>query len=279
MNKLKQYLTNIDFTYKKVVIFGIITAVYTAIVNLIPFFNDTSIQDIAIYPDLWFIFAIIIIINCKSYKDASIKTFLFFLISQPLIYLIESFFVSEGLGIFRYYGYWFKITMLTIPGASIAYLIKKNNYLSILVLSVAIGYLAYSSIIYLRMAIYNFPYHILSSITSLLLSIFLIYLIFEDNKQRLISLLIIIIILIVSCLYLKPFKTNNTYTIDLDNNNYHYVVDNEELIDVSINENELVINTKNKTGVAYIGLYEGDNLVHEYYVTISTGNVLIDQIN
>lgn len=278
MNKLKQYLTNIDFTYKKVVIFALLTAFYTAIVNLIPVLDNTSIQDIAIYPDLWFIFAIIIIINSKSYKDASIKTFLFFLISQPLIYLIESFFDAEGLGIFRYYGYWFKITMLTIPGASIAYLVKKKNYLSILVLAIATGYLAYSSIVFLRTAIYNFPYHLLSSITSLLLSLFLIYLIFEDNKQRLISLLIVIIVIITSCLFLKPFK-KNTYIINLDKNNYHYVLDNEELIDVSINENELIINTKNKTGNAYIGIYEGDNLVHEYYVSVSTGDIWVDQLN
>ncbi len=41
--------------------------------------------------------------------------FFFFLISQPLIYLLQVPFSSMGFELFIYYKYWFIWTLLTIP--------------------------------------------------------------------------------------------------------------------------------------------------------------------
>lgn len=57
-----------------VIIFAVITAVVTAVLNLIPPLKDTSFQDIAISFECWIVFAVFIIINCSKWWEASLKT-------------------------------------------------------------------------------------------------------------------------------------------------------------------------------------------------------------
>ena len=143
MSGIKDWFLNQNMSWIKVIIMAVITAVITAVLNLIPSLSDTSFQDIAINLDCWILFAVFIIVNCEKWWEASLKTFTFFLISQPLIYLIEVPFVALGFGLFQYYKYWFMITILTLPGAAIAFLLKRGSWISVVVLSVATGFLSY----------------------------------------------------------------------------------------------------------------------------------------
>ena len=161
MRKIKTYFGELKMTWLRVILLALITAVYTALINQVPFLKDSSFQDIAIYVDWWILFAVFIIVNCEKWWEAALKCFVFFVVSQPLIYLIEVPFYAQRWEIFRYYDYWFKITLLTLPGAVIAFQLKKKNWLSVLVLSLATTYLAYASIDYFRAAMANFPNHIL----------------------------------------------------------------------------------------------------------------------
>ena len=45
---MKKLFGGINLTWKKLIIFAIITGVYTALMALIPFTKDTSFRDIAI---------------------------------------------------------------------------------------------------------------------------------------------------------------------------------------------------------------------------------------
>jgi hypothetical protein len=51
MNKLKKYFGQQHMTWTRVLLLAVITAVYTALINQVPFLKDTSFQDIAIYLD------------------------------------------------------------------------------------------------------------------------------------------------------------------------------------------------------------------------------------
>ena len=62
--------------------------IVAAVLNLS--INIIGVKLIGLYAvPLSTILAIFIIVNCKNSKDAIIKCFVFFLISQPLIYLVE----------------------------------------------------------------------------------------------------------------------------------------------------------------------------------------------
>jgi len=73
--------------------------------------------------------------NCKKPLESALKTIVFFLISQPLIYLLQVPFSWQGWGLFQYYGHWFVLTLCTFPAAFIGWYIKKKNWFSLLILS------------------------------------------------------------------------------------------------------------------------------------------------
>ena len=104
---MKKLFGEINLTWKKLIVFSVLAGVYTAVMTLIPATKDTSFRDIAISFECWILFGIIIICNSKSPLDSALKCFIFFLISQPLVYLIQVPFSSIGWRLFVYYKYWF----------------------------------------------------------------------------------------------------------------------------------------------------------------------------
>lgn len=193
---MKKLFGGINLTWKKLIIFAIITGVYTALMALIPFTKDTSFRDIAISFEWWILFGIIIISNSKSPLDSALKCFIFFLISQPLVYLIQVPFSSLGWGLFGYYRYWFYWTLACLPMGYIGYYIKKKNYLSILILSPMIIFLVLLGIGYLNSAIESFPNHLLSGLCCFVFITVVILGLFDNKKHRLISFGIAIISII-----------------------------------------------------------------------------------
>ena len=114
-NYFKMMFGGFNLTWKRLIIFAVIAGVYTAIMALLPITYDTSFRDIAIMFEWWILMGIIIISNSKSPLDSALKCFVFFLISQPLVYLVQVPFSSMGWGLFGYYRYWFIVTLLTFP--------------------------------------------------------------------------------------------------------------------------------------------------------------------
>lgn len=195
----------------KVIIFAVITGAYIALVNSLPFLNflqDTSFRNIAVSFEWWILFAIFIVVNCKKPWEASLKCFVFFLISQPLVYLVESPFL--GLHVFTYYRYWFYVTLLTLPGVFIAWYVKKSNALSAVILSVACGLLGIETMEYIKNFIKNPPHHILTIIFCVAQIVFLIAVLMRGKKEKIISA-------ICSVVVIAGFFT---YTFVISNGNY-----------------------------------------------------------
>jgi len=191
MQRIRNAFGNYGMSWPRVIIFAVLTAVITAVLNLMPFLKDTSFQDIAISFECWILFAVFLIVNCEKWWEASLKCFVFFLISQPLIYLIEVPFNSLGWQLFMYYGYWFKLTVLTLPGAAIAFLVKRGDGLSVAVLSVANAFLCLLSANYISSVISDFPHHLISAVFCLALAVFFVYVLFDGKKLRTVSLILI----------------------------------------------------------------------------------------
>ena len=195
---MKNLFGSINLTWKKLIIFAIIAGTYTAIMAMLPITKDTSFRDIAIMFEWWILFGIIILANSRSPVDSALKAFVFFLISQPLVYLIQVPFSSMGWSLFGYYRYWFYWTLATIPMGYIGYYIQKKNWLSVLILSPMIVVLVSLGLGYINRAIENFPHHILSGIACFLIIIVVILNLFDNKKHRLVLFGITIIVLIAT---------------------------------------------------------------------------------
>ena len=209
-NYFKMMFGGFNLTWKRLIIFAVIAGVYTAIMALLPITYDTSFRDIAIMFEWWILMGIIIISNSKSPLDSALKCFVFFLISQPLVYLVQVPFSSMGWGLFGYYRYWFIVTLLTFPMGFIGYYINKRNWLSALILLPMLVFLAYLGLGYFSSTVDNFPHHLLSCISCFGMIIIIVLCMLDDLKLRLASFGIVIASIIV-CLIMAGGINNDEY--------------------------------------------------------------------
>ena len=153
----------IRMTWVKVVIFAVLAGVYTAAMAIwVP--DGNSFRNIAVYPEAWVLFAILILINCEKPLEAAAKTFVFFLISQPLVYLLQVPFSDMGWRIFQYYKYWFIVTLLTFPGAFVGWFIRRKDVIAALILSVMLVLLVLLGGGFFKTMLKSFPNQLLAVI-------------------------------------------------------------------------------------------------------------------
>lgn len=187
---LKKVFGGIKMTWPRVIIFAMAAGAWTALMAMIAP-DKSSFHDIAVTMEWWVLLAIIVIVNCEKPLEAALKTFVFFLISQPLVYLIQVPFNSMGWGLFGYYPYWFKITLLTFPGAYIGWFIKKEHWISGVILSVATSFLGITGILYtISMFEGGFPNHLLTAIYCLMAVPAFAFLILKDKTARLLGIVL-----------------------------------------------------------------------------------------
>lgn len=200
MKALHKLFFETKMTWKRVILLAVGSAILTAAVLLIPGLKETSASYLGVTPEAWFVFALIIVLNCEKPLEAAVKTFVFFLISQPLIYLIQVPFFDRGWEIFTYYPYWLKITLLTLPGAVIAWFVKKDNLLSALILFVATGYIGVTLVASGFTVVQNFPGELIRAVFCLLEILVFIFVLLKKKRNRIVcAVLTLAVIAAFSC--------------------------------------------------------------------------------
>ena len=232
---MKKLFGGLNISWPKLIIFAIIAAIYTAIMAIIPAFNHSSFDTIAETFEVWILFGIIIIMNSKSNKDSALKCFIFFLISQPLIYLFQVPFSRLGWQLFGYYKYWFIWTVLCLPMGYIGYYMKKDKWWGYLILLPMILLDATSYSTYLSSFMFSYPKYLLICLFCIITMIIYPLYIFNNKKIKTIGLIIsIILIIIVTIMGInnrpvysteilannEKYTFDNTYTVSLTNNIY-----------------------------------------------------------
>ena len=187
---MKKLFGGIDLSWKKLVIFAVVAGIYTGIMAALPITRDTSFADISITFEWWVLFGIIIIMNSKTPLDSALKCFVFFLISQPLVYLVQVPFNPYGWGIFRYYPGWFIWTLCTIPMGFVGHYMKKDKWWGVLILIPMLFFVGYHYLGFLREARSFFPNHLLSAIFCAATMIIYPLFCFTDKKHRMIGLIV-----------------------------------------------------------------------------------------
>ena len=153
----------LKMTWARLIIFAVISGIVTALIALlVP--DGSSIRQIAVSFEAWIVLAIIIVVNCEKPLEAACKTFVFFLISQPLVYLIQVPFSSMGWRLFGYYRYWFIWTLATFPGGFIAWYIKRDDWIGAVIHSVALVALIWFGTDYLKQLTGSFPRYLLATL-------------------------------------------------------------------------------------------------------------------
>ena len=216
---LRKIFGELKLSWPTIIIIAIIMGIYTALVaKYVP--DGNSFHDIAVTPEWWVLPAIFIIVNCKKPLDAGLKVFVFFLISQPLVYLVQILLGSDW-SLFGYYRYWFIATLLTFPGAILGWYIKKDKWYSALILSVMTLLLIYTAFGYLHDYPDNFPNHLISIIYCLGIIPIFIFGIFREKVPRIIAsaiaILAVITLILMNGVFDKPYTVyNNSFLREND---------------------------------------------------------------
>lgn len=203
---LKKLFGGIDLTWPRLIIAAVIAGAVTAAIAIIPVFQNTSFIAITVTFEVWILFGILIIMNSKSNLDSALKCFVFFLISQPLVYLIQVPFSWQGWGLFGYYRYWFLWTILCFPMGFVGYWMKKDKWWGLLILLPMIGLTAYSYLAYFSDFLFERPRYLLISLFCICAMLLYPAAIFRSRKIRTVGVTISAVIIVAAtalCL-LKP---------------------------------------------------------------------------
>jgi hypothetical protein len=245
---MKKIFGNINLTWPKLILFAVIAGVYTAAMALLPIAKNTSFADLVESFEVWILFGILIILNSKSPLDSALKCFVFFLISQPLVYLIQVPFTALGWQIFTYYRPWFIWTLLTLPMGYVGYYLKQGKWWGLLILAPILLLLGEHIYRYMGRMMFDFPHHLLTVLFCIGTMILYPFVIFEDKKIRTIGCAISAVIAAGAMIF--ALMNRNVYTTDVLTNNgsagavfddtYSVYLEDESLGTVSIIYNEAI---------------------------------------
>ena len=219
---MKKIFGGINLTWKKLFAFAILIGIYTGIIAMIPILKDTSFNDITVTFEVWIFFGIFIIMNSKSAKDSALKCFVFFLISQPLVYIVQDLINHSNL-FMTYYRFWIGWTIACIPMGFIGYYMKKDKWWGLLILTPIMILLGSEYSGYLSRTMFFFPRHLLTSLFCVVTLIVYPLVIFKNKKVRIVGEVINVIIIILMsaiCLINPPkystdlFSNGDTYQFD-----------------------------------------------------------------
>lgn len=236
MEKVKKLFFDTKMTWTTVIIAAAVCGIAVGLLMIPDFLINTSFQQPGISFEFWIFAALLIILNCEKPLEAGCKTFVFFLISQPLIYLVQVPFSEYHWTLFSYYPQWGLITLLTLPGAALGWYVKKGNLLSVFLLAVLNAILCRELPASVQNMVASFPRFLLSTLF-ILFELVVFNLILLKGRMRTISLALTAVLLTCSVCYHIWFLQNatNIYAAHIDQGTAPYLlIDAPEGVPVTV---------------------------------------------
>lgn len=272
----------LPMSWLAVILFAVGTAVLTAVFLIVPVFKDTSFERMGVTFEAWIFFAVLIMANCTKPLKSALKTFVFFLVSQPLIYLFQVPFSYMGWSLFGFYKTWFIWTLLTFPMAYIGWFITKRNWWSLLILSPVLLLLSIEGVGCARAAALQFPRLLIAAIFCLGQVLLYLYVFTEKRPQRLVGLLPLAAALVI--LLARPqVEINSTMFLPDDavlTEAAVVTVEDESLAQISVaytGEDSMIRIQAGKYGTTGFAIHDGGS-EYRYTLTIYQDEGGHDQI-
>lgn len=266
-----------EMTWRRVILTSLFTGVAVGLLMCPGFLEGTSLRQPGISYEFWILFALYISLNCEKPLEAGLKTFVAFVISQPVIYLVQVPFSWLHWQIMSYYPTWVIPTLLTLPGGAAAWYVKKGNRLSVLILSAANLILCVELPTAVLTMISAFPKLLLSVLFIVFEIVFFILLLFRDKKKRAAAFIIAAVMLCASAIYTCNSRLNglSTMSFPLDGSAPYELISENELFDMTVSDDGIVISYNpyalRGSGSDTVVYRDGDGNIHELEITYSNG--------
>ena len=184
---MKKIFGGLNITWPKLIVGALLIGIFVALTCLIPGLNLTSFHNMAVLFEAWILFGILIIVNSKTPKESALKCFVFFLISQPIIYILQDIINPiDKMRLVSYYRNWIPWTIACLPMGYFGHYMKRDKWWGAIILSPMIAILAFHYVTYLRLMVFNFPYQTLSWLFTGATMVLYPIAIFKNNERQLI---------------------------------------------------------------------------------------------
>ena len=143
----------------------------------------------------------------------------------------------QGWGLFRYYKYWFVLTLCTFPAALIGWYIRKKNWLSLLILMPVLILLAYFCEDGLKHVIHQFPKLLIMAVFCILQVLIYLYTFTEKISQKIVGALVPAAVIAVMMLAPKNVDFFSSQFLPDDpelTENAAVTVENNGIADISV---------------------------------------------
>ena len=272
----------IEMTWKRVLILSAVCGVIPGILMIPDWLKNTSFQNPGITFEFWILMALFIILNCKKPWEAAVKTFVFFLISQPLIYLVQVPFFINHWKIFDYYPRWFIITLLTLPGAFIGWYVKKGNLLSVLLLSVLNAILCMELPGTVNSMLRYFPKMTVAAVFILAEIVIFTFCLIREKKLRILAFVIAGVLTVAGCFWLitTELGAESSMAFPADGEAPYTLESESDLFAVTFNGESVIVSYKPhdlRTPGEHTVIYrDASGEVHEARITYGDMNCRIE---
>ncbi len=233
MSKIEGFFSKINMSWKLVLLLAFICGIVPGFLMVPECLEGTSLRMPGITFEFWVFMGLFISLSCEKPLEAGLKTFVFFLISQPLIYLVQVPFSSMGWQLFGYYPIWGLITLLTFPAGMLANLIKRDAWWSVVILLIPMGILALT---FPRMATtmyVSFPKMTLTCIF-IVLQLVVFPLLLKGGKRVVAYALIVVMVVVSVAGYLFSDSSKVTTSIGAQGSAPYTLVDTADDAGVSL---------------------------------------------
>ena len=295
MSETKKSLLKKPFSWGFIVLFALVVGIVVGVLDCIPALADTSFTDPALTFDVWIPLAIFVVLGSKNTWDAALKCFVFFLVSQPVIYLVEiaASVLSGGELAEMFHQYfvvyyigagWLWWTLLTLPGGAIAYQVKRDNVPAAVILAVATGGLVGLGMNYVFETLpSSFPRHLLSTIFCFVMAFALCFMVLKKKKIRLLAVAITAVATItVTAMFLffsgKPVDSMTTYDVGPKTAVSCEVKDTAIAEAELDSDNALVIHTAEAIGNTVITVTYDDGTTADFLVTVDSHALNVEEM-
>ena len=273
MQVLNKLFFGIKPSWWKVIAFAVVTGVATGLIMMIPQLEGTFVRNIGETVEAWILFALIVCMNCEKPLEAALKTFVFFLVSQPLVYL-TMWPVYQSFP-WHYYQYWFYWTLACFPLGALANYAKRGGVVGALVISAACGLLAYLGVGFAQQAVLTSPTQAVAALFCLAQIIVYVLVFFHKAFERIIVVAVSVVVAVVTLFGVALAGPNSSGSYPLpETGSYSAAVADESIATVTVDgTSDFTVNAKGY-GTTVLTLTRSDGTTFVYDVTIDNSGLV-----
>lgn len=264
-------------SWPQVLVFAACAGVYTGLINQLPAVADTSLTDIVVTYECWVLFAAIVALNCETVLEAALKTFVFFAISQPLVFAVEL--PVIGFAAARsYLASWLVPIALTLPGGAVAWLMGRNRWYSSLIAAVGVAFLGMLAATHLLSCLANPPRHLLSALFCVALAAVFVALFVRPAAAKAV-VGVLGIVALAGTLFVGAQRSVEV-TTEIPEGTWQVLLQNEDGVSVTASDGTLTYECSGiglSSNIITLTNDEGETLVFDFSVDASGAAQLVER--